>query len=192
LIGALILLTSIWASLLNTGTIGWWLPLIGGAISLIGLYAKSISQVDIGCFSLAATFFLLIWDMPFSYANLIFLLVMFFLFFGLWIFTRRRVLIKSLESDLVRTDKNRYLVEYKGGTNLHYIKTLILGFTVSLAGGLIALNSFIGPFHPDLMIFLRLGFGLIILSGIYLIVIFLPKSFANKDNNNRKDIGEND
>lgn len=174
----LISLTTVWAALLNIGTTGWWTPMLGGGLAIFGLYLKRTIPVDGGFLLLASGFFLSFRTIPFSYANFIFILSTYFVFFGLWIFTRRTVLIKKLEKEFVIERKDKGITEYREDTAFHYVKTLLLSFLVSLTGGLIALHSFIGPFTPGLRIYLRILFSLAVLGGIYIILILLPRHFA--------------
>lgn len=174
----MVLIISFWPSTLIFGTQGWWTPLVGGIISIFGLYLEKSKILDIGTLVLVISFFFLIQDIPFNYVNLFFILFMIFFFFGLWIFMKREVFIKKIESDLVGTEGENHIKEYKSHSLIYYVKGLIMGLFVSTAGGLIALHSFIGPFSSSLSLFLNVLFSGIVLLGLYSVLFLLPKYFA--------------
>jgi len=177
LLAILVSIISVWASTSLVGVWGWWFPIIGGVGSIFGLYLEKTKILNIGILILIASFFFLIKDIPFNYLNLLFIIFMFFSFFGLWVFMKRELFASEIKSDLIGYEGIGYLNEYKKDSALHYLKTLLMGLLVSLAGGMIAVHSFIGPLPSGLALFLNVFFSLMILFGLYSVLFLLPKYF---------------
>ncbi len=151
--------------------------MIGGMISIFGFYLEKTKILNIGISLLIASFFFLIQDIPFNYLNLIFIILTFFFFFGLWLLMKRELFISEIESDLLGSEGKYYLYEYKKDSSLYYLKTLIIGLLVSIAGGMIAAHSFIGPLPSGMALFLNIFFSVVILFGLYSVLFLLPKYF---------------
>lgn len=173
------LLVSLGSSFIHLGQQGWWLPIFGAGIALIGLYSEESKIVDIGTLLLAASFFFLVRTMQLNYLSLIFILSMFFIYLGLWLFMRRSLFIKYMKDSLPEETSDIHFEEYKKDSALYYLRTLVLGYSISLLGGVIAFNSFIGPFPADLTIFLMILLSISLIFGIYFVLFLLPRVMAS-------------
>ncbi len=159
----------------------WWLPTVGGILSIVGLTRGKNLSIDLGLLISSSTFFYFIHDLPLTYGNLFFILAMFFLYFGLWSFMRRAVLIEEIEDDLEGIKERNFLIEYKEDSALYLLVGLLLGSVVASIGSLIAIYSFVGPFPTRMIIFLVIFFGFGFISAVYIVVFFLPKYFTLKE-----------
>ncbi|MEF8831907.1 MAG: hypothetical protein V5A66_00125 [Candidatus Thermoplasmatota archaeon] len=168
-------MTALGTSLLYRNSQGWWFPISGAGVAILGLYSSERKIVDVGSLFLVGSFFFLVKELPLNYTSLIFLISMFFIYIGLWLFMRRSLFIKYMKRGLTEEGVNIHLEEYKNDSALYYLKTLVLGFAVSLLGGFISINSFIGPFPLNLIIFLRILLALSIVFGIYFVLFLLPR-----------------
>lgn len=160
---------------------GWWLPAVGGIFSIIGLINGKNLGIDLGVLISSSSFFYLMHDLRLTYGNLFFILATFFLYFGLWLFMRRAVLIDVMENDLADTRERNSLAEYKEDSGLYLLWTLFLGSIVASIGSLIAIYSFVGPFPSGMIIFLTIFFSIGTIFAVYTVVILLPKHFTVKD-----------
>jgi len=180
ILSLLVLIISLLASSLRVGILGWWGPLVGGVISILGLYIEKTKILDTGVLLLVLSFFFLIQDIPFNYVNLIFMIFMIFFFLGLWLFMKRELFIKEIESDLIGAEGRTFLEEYKKYSVLYYVKSLFLGLFVAAIGGFVAVHSFIGPFSSSLTLFLNIVFSILVLFAFYSVLFLLPKYFTIK------------
>ncbi len=173
----LVLIISLGASTALIEVQGWWFPVIGGVISIFGLYLGKTKILNLGALLLVTSFFFLIQGIPFNYFNLFFIIFAFFFFFGLWIFMKRELLVSEIKNDLVGSEGINYLENYKKDSALYYLKTLLMGLLVSLTGGMIAAHSFIGPLPSGMALFLNVFFSVVILLALYSVLFLLPKYF---------------
>jgi len=180
ILSLLVLIISLLASSLRVETLGWWGPLVGGVIAILGLNIEKTKILDIGVLLLVFSLFFLIQDVSFNYINLIFILFMIFFFLGLWIFMKRELFIREIETDFVGYEGKNHLEEYKKYSVLYYVKSLFLGLFVATIGGVVAVHSFIGPFSSVLTFFLNVVFSTIVLFALYSVLFLLPKHFAIK------------
>jgi len=90
---------------------------------------------------------------------------------------KRELFVSEIESDLVGSEGKSYLDEYKKDSSFYYLKTIFMGLSVSIAGGMIAAHSFIGPLPSGIALFINIFFSLVILSGLYGVLFLLPKYF---------------
>jgi len=154
--------------------------MLGGIVSVLGLYLEKTKILDVGTLVLLSSFFFLIQDIPFNYLNLVFILFMIFFFFELWIFMKRELFVKEIENDIVGSEGIIYLEEYKKHSALYLVKSLLMGLFVSAAAGLIAAHSFIGPFPSGLSLVLNVFFSGLVLFGLYSVMFLVPRFFMLK------------
>ncbi len=152
--------------------------MVGGIISTIGLKFKKVLLIDFGLLISGLFYFYFQHEIPLTYGNIFFIVIMFFLFFGCWVFMRRAVLIDYVEKDLVGERGQDHLKEYKNHSVYHYLWVITLGFIVTILGSLIAVHGFIADFPAEVGPYM-----LVLLSGgvilsVYVVVVILPKYFA--------------
>ncbi len=181
LLSIAVLVVAISGSIFSYDGFGWWLPVLGGAFSIGGLMFSKNLGIDFGILISAASFFYFAHDLPFTYGNLLFILAMYFLYFGLWSFLRRSVLIEGIKDDLEGRRRIDSLTEYKEHSALYILWVLFLGSVISTAGALIAIYGFVGPFPSNWITFLMLLFSSVVVLAVYTVVVLLPKLFTIKD-----------
>lgn len=174
----MLILASLSPSLIYIGSQGWWLPIFGAIVAIIGLHSRLSKFVDIGSLLLVGSFLFLVRGLPLNYMRLIFVISIFFIYIGLWLFMRRALFLMSMNRTPTRKTENGHLEEYKKDSAIYYLRTLLLGFAISLLGGFIAVNSFIGPYPSNLVFFLRILFALSLVFSIYFALFLLPKYVA--------------
>ncbi len=152
--------------------------MVGGIVSIIGLKFKRVLVIDVGLLISGLFYFYFQHEIPLTYGNIFVIGIMFFLFFGCWLFMRRAVLIDEIERDLVGERDKNLLKEYKNHSVYHYLWVMTLGFIVTILGSLIAVHGFIedipAGFVPYLLVLLSGG----VILAIYIVVVTLPKYFA--------------
>jgi len=153
-------------------------PIIGGIILIIGLYIEESSLLDIGIFLLTGSFFFAILDFNINYLNFVIVILSFFFFFGLWAFMRREMLLKQIERELIGNEGVRHLDEYKKHSVIYYTKSVFTCLCVAVLGGIIAFNSFVGPFPDILSVIINITFSLAVLASIYIVLIILPRYYT--------------
>jgi len=169
------------ASITTYDIFGWWFPFIGGTLAVLGLLSDKNPLIDMGIFSSAFSFFYFLHHIPLNYANLFFILAMFFLYFAVWSLMRRATLIEGVEKDLVGEGERDFLQEYKEHSVLYQVRTILLGFLVASTGSLIAVHSFIGIFSIRVHTFLMLLISIGVIVSAYIVVVILPKYFTVRE-----------
>lgn len=162
------------------------MPALGGILSIVGMFYEKNFAVDLGISLSAVPFFYFMHDLSLTYGNLFFILLMYFLYFGLWSFMRRAVLIYGIEKDHEGNKERDLLIQYKEDSARYIVSSLILGSITAVLGSLIAIYSFVGPFPAWTVIFLMISLSIGVIFTVYLVVVLLPKYFMIKESSRKK------
>ncbi len=168
----------IFSSVIIYNTRGWWIPLIGGGIAIIGWKFKNQSQIDFGFLLLAGTFFYSLKDIDFNLTNLFFILAAFFLFFSGRYLLRRSSLVIDLRKKSIKGSARKNLNEFKTDSMIYYFRISLFAFLLSLSGGVISHYTFLGPFPSRYVIPMVITLSILFIIGLYIVSIFLPRKFS--------------
>lgn len=144
-------------------------------MTITGLYFEKGGLVDIGTLVLVASFFFLVRSIPLNYLTLILILSMFFIFLSLWLFMRRFLIVTDVKKGMPKREVLSHLAEYKKDSTLYYLRTLVLGYGISLLGGIIAIHSFIGPFPAHLSVFIKTMLTISVIVSVYSVLFLIPR-----------------
>ncbi len=182
LFGALVLITTGLTTYLTYIFQTTWpiilFPIIGGSVLILGLHIEEGALLDFGTFLLTGSFFFTILDLDINYLNFLIVILCFFFFFGLWAFMRREMILKQIERELIGNEGLRHLDEYKKHSVIYYTKSVFTCLCVAVLGGIIASNSFVGPFPDILSVIINITFSLAVLASIYIVLIILPRYYT--------------
>ncbi len=180
-----ILLICIFSSALIKDLPGWWLPVLGGGISILGWFLKSNLQIDFGFLVTAGSFFYAVHEIKFDLTNLVSIVGLFFLFFSGRYLLRKSLFLRDMKKNQMNDVDRDHLREFKEDFIYFYLKSSVLAASLSIFGGVVAFYSFVGPFPRMFVVPMIMVFGSIFLLGLYLVVIVIPRrvssSFSSRD-----------
>ncbi|MFW5898450.1 MAG: hypothetical protein ACOCT7_01190 [Candidatus Saliniplasma sp.] len=153
-----------------------FLPLMGGSISIVGLFLEKTDWMDGGLLFSMVSFLYIQRLAVFDFTNLIIVLVVFFLLFTTLIINRRALISTRIKKETAGDVKNDYLKEFELKSILSISYTVVTAFIVSLIGAVIAVNSSLGlELSPDQAVILVLVLAISFFAIIYAILEVIPK-----------------
>lgn len=162
----------------------WFLPLIGGAITVLGEIFSWKSFINIGMSTAVLSFFFLNYALAFTLTNLSFLLIILTSMMIVWSFGRNYLITSKIKKDIKKEDKEGYLKEYQIQSSTDILSGFLVSLLITFTGSLIALYSYTDVFMvSSIAILLAVIFSGVVFAVIYILAIVLPKYLKDKDIN---------
>ncbi|MFW6195874.1 MAG: hypothetical protein ACOC5D_00935 [Thermoplasmatota archaeon] len=160
----------------------WFLPLIGGVVTVLGELFKQKWLINIGVSTAILTFFFLNYTLSFTLTNLTILLVLFIIMIIIWVFARNSLVTSQIKKDLVEEKDDKYLREYYIHSSTDMVTELLLAFLIAFIGSMIALYSYTDIFMvSSLAVPLAVIFSAFVFVVIYILIEVLPGYLTDKD-----------
>lgn len=168
--------TAVVTALFTYPTSYWFLPVIGGLVSISGVFLKKRVLNNLGIMVTGVSFYVLNRYLDFTDLNLIVILGVFFALYASWNLANREVLVRSIKKDTSGKKRNRMLNEFKISWNKNLILNLLLAFAISWGGIYTARYSALDiELNSMNAIPLSIFFGVLIFAIIYVLIEKLPE-----------------
>lgn len=180
----IILVVTFVAGFISQNTNLWFLPLLGGIISVLGEIFGKNSLINGGMSISVLSFFFLNYTLAFTVTNLTVLLVIFILMIITWIIAKNNLVTSQIKKDLVENKNDNFLREYEIQSTTEVITELLIAFLIAFLGSMIALYSYTDIFMvSSLAVPLAIIFSAIVFIVIYVLTEVLPKHLKGTEGN---------
>ncbi len=168
--------TAVVTALFTYPTSYWFLPVVGGLISITGVFLKKRALNSLGIMVTGVSFYVLNRYLDFTNLNLVVILGVFFALYASWNLANREVLVRSIKKDTRGERRNKMLNDFKNSWNKNLILNLLLAFAISWGGIYTARYSALNiEMNSMTAIPLSIFFGVLIFVIIYVLIEKMPE-----------------
>lgn len=137
--GSIILAAGL-ASLLSLPSPYWFFPLLFSSLSLIGFYPGKSYMLDIGIFLSIISYLFVNRGLGMIVPNVLLVIGAFFLFIGVWFYTRNMLTTRRIERTQER-NSSEWVSSFRKSALSDISSNLLLGFFLAVIGSLIGMYS---------------------------------------------------
>ncbi len=154
----------------------WFLPLVGGLFSTLGLFIGNKILLDGGSlFSMISFLYLQRTTVP-NFSDLVLVILLFILLFGVFIFNRRAILLNRIKDEYVGDKKDDHLREFQLDSIMSISSILFAAFLLAFLGAVVAIYSALDiDLHPDHAVLLVMGLAVSFFVIIFIILDLIPR-----------------
>ena len=154
----------------------WYLPLIGGTVTVIGELLSRKTLINIGMSTAILFFFFLNYTLAFNITNLSVLLLIFTAIVITWSLARNYLITSKIKKDMMNEGEDSYLEQYQIESTTEILSDILIALLIAFMGSMIALYSYTDIFMVSSMaVPLAVIFSAMVFGVIYILIEVLPR-----------------